>query len=408
MGYSKDAAKGVSWIAILRISTRILAFLKTIILARILLPSQFGAYGVALLVLGFLEVMTETGVNVLLIQEKETDKYISSAWIVSIIRGTIISLLIILFTPFITNFFNSPDSALLLYAISLVPFLRGFVNPAVVKFQKELQFNKEFWYKFSIFCVDAIIGIIITVITHHPIGIIIGFIAGVILEVILSLIVIKSTPVFALQREYVMKLIHRGKWITASGIFNYLFHNADNIVVGKILGTTPLGIYQMAYSFAILPITEISDVFSRVTFPVYAKIAGDKERLLKAFIKTTLVIASLSLPFGVLLYFFSEEIVSIVLGEKWLAAAPILPILGIFAVVRAISGSSSALFLAVGKQEYVTVVTLVSILGLIIPIIPFVIRFGLLGAAISALIGTIIAVPFFIYYTLKIFNEKEY
>jgi len=91
--------------AVLRAATRALAFIKTVILARILVPSQFGAYGVALLVLGFLEVMTETGVNVLLIQEKETDRYVNSAWIVSIIRGIIISLVIILLTPFIVKFF---------------------------------------------------------------------------------------------------------------------------------------------------------------------------------------------------------------------------------------------------------------------------------------------------------------
>lgn len=407
MGYTRDAIKGVSWIAVLRVSTRALSFLKIIILARILLPSQFGAYGVALLALGFLEVMTETGINVILVQEKETDKYINSAWIVSIIRGIIISLVIILFTPLIVRFFNSPESAVLLYAVSIVPFLRGFINPSVVKFQKELEFHKEFWYKFSVFSVDAALTVIFTIITRHPIGIVFGLIAGVFLEVILSYMIIKPLPDFTFNREYFMKIIHRGKWITASGIFNYLFHNADNIVVGKLLGTSSLGIYQMAYSFSILPITEIADVFSRVTFTVYTKIAGDRVRLRKAFVKTTLVIAALALPFGLLLYIFPREIVSFVLGEKWAAAVSLLPVLGIFGVIRAISGSSSALFLSVGKQEYVTVVTLVSIVGLTIPIIPLVLRFGILGAAYSALIGSIVALPFFTYYIWRIFSEKN-
>lgn len=405
MGYTKEAVRGVSWIGILRISTRILSFLKTIILARILLPSQFGVYGIALLVLGFLEVMTETGVNVILIQEKETDQYINSAWIVSIIRGIIISLVIILLTPFIASFFHSPDSIKLLYAISIVPFLRGLINPSVVKFQKEMRFQKEFIYRFTVFFIDAGIAVIATIVLRDPLGIIIGFIGGVIIEVVLSYIMVKPTPHLKINKEYIFKIIHRGKWVTGSGIFNYFFHNADNIIVGKILGTTSLGSYQMAYSFSILPITEISDVFSRVTFPVYTKIAGDKDRLRNAFIKTTLVIAALSLPFGVMLYFFSHEIVFLILGDKWIAAASILPVLGIFAVIRAISGSSSALFLAVGKQEYVTIATLASILGLIIPIIPLVTRFGLLGAAISALVGSIVALPFFIYYTLKIIND---
>ncbi len=410
MGYTKDAIKGISWIAVLRASTRAIAFVKTIILARILMPSQFGAYGVALLVLSFLEVMTETGVNVLLIQEKETDNFINSAWLVSIIRGMIISIVIIISTPLIISFYNSPESQSLLYAISIVPFLRGFINPAVIKLQKELKFNKEFGYRFSIFAFDSAVAITSIIITRNPLGIVYGVIAGVMLEIILSFIMIKPTPVIALEKAYILKILNRGKWVTASGIFNYLFHNADNIIVGRLMGTTSLGIYQIAYSLSILPITEIADVFSRVTFPVYTKIAGDKERLRKAFLKTQMVISALTIPFGLILILFPTEIVTLIFGEKWLGAVAVLPILAVFSILRTISGSVSTLFLAVEKQEYVTAATLISIVGLLIPIVPLVTEYGIFGAALSALIGSVVAAPVFAYYAWKILsthNEKR-
>jgi O-antigen/teichoic acid export membrane protein len=404
VGYKKDVVVGISWITILRVATRAIAFLKTIFLARILAPSQFGAYGVALIVLGFLETMTETGVNVLLIQEEKTDKYINTAWVISIIRGFIIALFIIILTPYIVQFFRSPESAVLLYAISIVPFLRGFINPSVAKFQKELRFRAEFNYRLAIFFVDSITAIVVTLMTNHPIGIVIGLIAGVITEVILSYLIVRPLPIYEFNRDYINKLVHRGKWITASGVFNYLFHNADNFVVGRLLGTTSLGIYQVAYSLSIMPITEISDIFSRVTFPVFKKISGDRNRLRKAFSKTMLVIIILTIPFGLVFYFFSEQIVALVLGEKWSAVASLLPMLGIFGVIRGISGSTSSLFLAVGKQEYVTVVTFVSVLGLILPLVPLIMAYGMLGAAISALVGSIVALPFMAYYTWKVFR----
>lgn len=405
MGYTKSAIKGVSWMAAFRVSTRAISLVKTLILARILLPEQFGAYGVALLVLSFLEVMTETGVNVILIQEKKIEKYINSAWIISIIRGFVISFCIIIFAPFISDFFHSPDSKILLYAISIVPFIRGFINPSVVKFQKELNFKKEFWYRSSVFYIEVIVGIIVSIITNSPIGIIVGIIAGALSENVLSYIIAKPMPTFSLNREYIGKIIRRGKWIIASGIFNYLFHNVDNVVVGRLLSTSLLGVYQMSYSLSILPITEISDVFSRVTFPVYARIAGDRDRLRKAFIKTTIVIAVLATPFGLILYFFPKEIVYFILGKNWIAVASILPILGIFGVIRAISGSTSALFLSIGKQEYVTVVTFASILGLIVSIVPLVQNYGLMGAAVSALIGSLVALPFMTYYSWRVFYK---
>lgn len=406
MGYKKDAMKGLSWIAVLRASTRAVAFLKTIILARLLVPQQFGAYGVALLVMGLLEVITETGVNIILVQEEDEESYVNSAWIVSIIRGTIISLIIIATAPLISNFFHSPESLVLLYMISIVPFLRGFINPSVVKFQKHLKFHLEFIYRFSIFVVDTVFAIAFTLITHSPVGIVIGLIAGVIWEVVFSYIIIKPWPALVFDRTYISKIFHRGKWITASGFFNYLFHNADNIAVGRILGTGSLGIYQMGYSLSILPITEISEIFSKVTFPVYTKISHDKKRLRQAFVKTTLIIAALSIPFGIIVCIFPTAIVSLTLGDKWIAAAAILPVLGIFAVIRTISGASSSLFFAVGKQEYVTVVTLVSAIGLLIPIIPLVLEYGVMGAAYSALIGSIVALPVMGYYVWKVFGVE--
>ena len=405
MGYSKDALKGVSWVGALRFVTRIISFLRTAILARILTPSQFGAYGVASLAVALLEVLTETGVNVILVQERDDiNKYLNSAWIISIARGFIIGSVILFSASFISNFFHSQDSLPLLLLISMVPILRGFINPSIVKFQRDLQFHKEFWYRLSIFFVDGITVVIFAFITKSAISFVFGLLFGVIFEVILSFVVIKPRPSFVFEPEFLKKIMHRGKWVTASGIFNYLFYNADNIVVGRILGTTQLGLYQMGYSISILPITEVADVFSRVTFPIYSKIAKENTRLKQAFLKTLSIVSTLTIPFGVVLFLFPEEIVKIVLGNNWLGVVPALRVLAVFGVVRAISGFSSTLFLAVGKQEYVSVVTFVSILGLAVSIVPLVLSYGIVGAGISALIGSLLALPFMIYFALKIFS----
>ncbi|HBP51437.1 TPA: lipopolysaccharide biosynthesis protein, partial [Candidatus Shapirobacteria bacterium] len=122
MGYFKETFKGISWMALLRGSTRGMAVVKVIVLARFLSPSQFGLYGIAILVLGLLEILTETGVNVVLIQEEgKTDEYISTAWVVSILRGIIVSLLILALAPFIASFFSSPTAINLIRLASLIP-----------------------------------------------------------------------------------------------------------------------------------------------------------------------------------------------------------------------------------------------------------------------------------------------
>lgn len=405
MGYFKDTVKGISWTGTFRAVNRGIVFVKTAILARLLTPKQFGVFGIATLALAFLEVLTETGINVVLVQEKsDIDEYINTAFIVSLIRGLLISLLIFFSAPYLVRFFNSPDSYECLILISLVPFLRGFINPSVVKFQKDLLFNKEFWYRSAILIVDTVFAVTLSFITHSPLALVWGLIAGVFVEVGLSYLVVSPKPKFLFDVQKIKRVVGRGKWVTAYGIFNYLFQNGDNMVVGKALGTGDLGLYSVAYKISSLPISEISDIFAKVTFPVYVKISDDKKRLFRAYIKTTLSSGLLITILGAGIYLFSKEIVYILLGPSWLAAVPVLKILSIFGVIKGISGTALSLFLAIGKQEYVMVVTLVGILGLAIPIIPLTLRFGLIGTGIAVIIGSLVTLPVIVYYNFKIFK----
>ncbi|PIR80348.1 MAG: hypothetical protein COU25_00410, partial [Candidatus Levybacteria bacterium CG10_big_fil_rev_8_21_14_0_10_35_13] len=376
---------------------------RTVILARLLLPSQFGIYGIGLLVLSMLEILTETGINVFLVQQKgNIDRYINSAWIISIFRGIAIMFIMVATTPIIIRFFNSPDALSILLLFSIIPFIRGFINPSIAKLQKELRFDKEFWFRLSVLSLNTAIAVAFAYYTRSVTSLAFGLIAAAILEIILSFVITSPKPALKLNKNHLFLIFHKGKWITLSGVFSYMYHNVDNIVVAKLLGTTSLGLYEMAYNIAMIPITGISDVISRVTFPVYTLISGDKQRLRKAFIKTMVFISIASVVFGAILFLFTEQLVMVILGERWIGIVDVLKILIIFGVIRGISGSSSALFLAVKKQKYVTFVTLVSIIGLAVTIIPLVLNFGIYGAGISALIGSLAALPFMFYFTFKI------
>lgn len=387
----------------LRATTRIFAFAKIAILARILSPSQFGLFGIALLVLSLLETLTETGINIFLIQEKaELEKYNDTAWFVSIIRGALISVLIFLGAKLIVIFFNSSDAYNLLLLISLVPLLRGFINPSIVKYQKELKFNKEFLLKASIYTLDAAVAILLALITRSASSLVWGMIVGVVFEVAVSHLFVRPRPKLSYDKAKLNKVVSRGKWITMAGIFEYLFREGDDIVVGRLLNTTALGIYQVAYKISTLPITEVADTVIKVTLPVYVKISEEKVRLRKAFTKTMLVVLAITLPFGLILFLFSKEVVLLLLGPNWLSAVSVLKILAGFGVIRALTITTHPLFLSVKKQNYLTATTLVGIFGLAVTIIPLVRSYGIEGAGLSALIGSILAIPLYIYYTLHI------
>lgn len=403
MGYKLQAFKGISWIGILRISTRAITFVRLAILARILTPAQFGVFGVATLVLSFLEVLTETGINVFLIQKKEdSSNYINSAWIVSIIRGCIIALALVVFAPFIANFFNSHESKNLIILIAIVPFVRGFINPSIVNIQKDIQFHKEFYLRATLFGVDAGVAIFAALITKSAESFAYGLIVSAILEVVLSFVFFKPLPKLSLEVDKVRHIISRGWWITITGIFSYTADNGDNIAVGRIMGTSSLGIYQAAYKLSTIPISEITETVNKVTFPVYSKFSDDRERLLSAFYKVTASSAFIALLLGVFIFIFAESLVRLVLGPNWLAAIPVVKVLSLYGILRTTFGNFSALFLAREKQNYVAAMTFVRVIALVLAIVPLLSVYGMVGAGYAMLISIFAEIPFILYFFRRI------
>lgn len=403
MGYSKQAFVGVSWMGAFRLISRTVAIGRSILLARILTPAQFGIFGIASIVLSFLEILTETGINIFLIQEKgNIDKFVSSAWIVSLFRGAIICLVIIFTAPLIVDFFNMPDLYRFLFLTSLVPLIRGFINPSIVKYQKNLEFKKEFWLRILIYLFDSATSIILALMLRDAIGFVWGLIAGAILEVILSFVLFKPRPLLKLEFNFIKLIMNKGKWVTLYGIFNYIAQEGDSIVIGKLLGASPVGIYQMGSKFSNIPISEVSDVVNKVIFPVYSKISEEKKRLFKAFRKTLLVVLLPILMLSLFVFFLPRTFFELILGQQWGEITTILKILVIYGMLRAISGTFSSLFLAVKKQSFVAGMTFVRLLVLAIVIVPLTSNYGIVGASLAALIASVFVTPIMVYFTYKV------
>ncbi len=404
MGYSKSIIKGFSWAAILNAIAMAISLVKIVVLSHYIFgPTEFGIFGVGVVILGILELITETGINVFLIQEKDPlTKYLDTAWVVSIIRGFLIAAFLAILSYPISIFYKIPSYWTFILAFSLLPLIRGFLNPAIANLQKNLKFREDSIYRFLIAVIGDVSVILFAFLTHSLFSFIIGMIISAVIELILTFVFIKERPHFRFNKDHFGKIVHRGKWVTLALVFDYLFEHGDDLAIGKILNVASLGIYQNSYNIAILPEKAIGQQLGKVTFPVYVKFLEDKPRLRRAFYRTFFAILLLVLPFGAALFFLSDPIIRLVLGTKWLDAIPVLKVLSLFTVARVIASLFYPLFLAFKKQRYITISTLVSILVLAIFIIPLTRMFGITGAAASALIGSIAAIPIDFYYFYRL------
>ncbi len=408
MSYFKTTLTGLSWTTALRGSIRIMAIGKTAILARILLPEQFGAFGIAAMALALLEIVTETGINVFLLQEKgDYKEYIDTAWVVSIVRGILISILIIVAAPSISKFFNSPQSLSLLMLAGIIPTIRGFINPANIIFQKDLRFDKEFGYRFGILVVEIAVTILIALATRSAISFVWGLIFSAVTEVVLSFILIKPWPKIRFEKDKLKKVLDRGKWVTGFGIFDYIFTQGDNIAVGRMLGEAPLGIYRTSYSLSTLPVTEISEIFYKVMFPVLVKVAHEPDRLKRMMTKSVIGVTLLMLVVGLGVFILAGPIVRILLGDKWIAAIPVVRVLAITGLFRGLSFSFNSIFVALERQKFVTMIIFTSMSGLLITIVPLVKQYGLIGAAYASALGSILSIPVAIICMKRLLDSYE-
>jgi O-antigen/teichoic acid export membrane protein len=372
MGYKKTAVTGVSWVSAFRFSYRGITLIRTAVLARLLTPTQFGDFGVAAIILALTEMLTETGINVFFVQNNQKNSlatYLHTAWSISIIRGAIIATAILASAHLVSSFFNAPGAYPIILVISLVPIIRGFINPAIIQFQKNLEFNKEFVIRLFITIADALVAITIALIFKTPLALAIGLIMGAITEVIISHLFVRPKPHFHFNVSQAKTIIHEGKWVTAAGISSYLANKAPDISIGKLLSSYSLGIYQMAYKWSLMLVDELFEMINRVAFPVYAKIATDTSRLKKAFFKTYALCVGLNTAAMAIIYIAAGPFVSIILGPNWDLVIPLLKQLSLVGVMIGLAAPTNPLFLAVKKQRYLSAVVILQLAAVIISLV---------------------------------------
>lgn len=389
---SRKVVKGGVWVFSLRVLNRGLGFVRTIILARLLLPGDFGLLGIAMLAASTLDALSQTGVQAALIHKKgDVTEYLDVAWTTLAFRGVFLFAVLFVSAPYIAHFFDSDQARLVIMVIAVNMLLTGFGNIGIIFFQKEIEFNKQFIYELTATIVDLTVSISLAFVLRNVWALVWGGLAKNVTRFILSYILHPYRPRIRFNREKFYDLFGYGIWISGSTILVFLVTQGDDIFVGKVLGVTALGLYQVAYLLSNLPTTEITDVISRVTFPAYSMLQSDPIRLREAYARILQITAFVSVPIAAGIFVLGQEFTNVFLGPKWLPMVPVLEILAVAGLVGSITATTKPIFLGIGKPNIDTtwqIVRLVVLVGLIYPLS---LRWSIAGAAIAVLMSTFIS-----------------
>lgn len=404
MGYTISAISGFSWSTVLKVLSYGFTFVKIFILARLLGPEAFGLFSLTMIALGITEAMTETGINVTLVQShRPVSQFVNSAWVIAIARGFLISGVMVLLGVGLTQFYDQPELLSLILLAALVPAIKGFINPAIITFYKDLSFKWDSAYRFSLIVADAVLAVVLVALTRSVVGWVAALVGAAIFEVVISFVFFKVRPRFKWEPARGKEILNNARWLSLSSFFSYIHENVDNLIVGKLVGTFNLGLYQNAYALAHKPNYDIAKSVHHSTLPIYVKFQDDLKRLKRAFRRTVLFTIFAALALTLPLFVVPEMVVQVILGDQWLAIVPLVGWLAIAGLLQSLTLTTYTTLVATNNLKVMNVHQGLTVVVLIFLIMYLGAARGLEGVVLGIALSRIVTYPVLLYGIRRVF-----
>ena len=316
---TRSTMSGMFWTASSNGLNAVLKVLVLVVLTRLLTPADFGIVSASLIVIGFSVTFSQLGLGPALVQRRELDpKHVQTAFAASVTLGLLLAGIIWLAAPLIARFFHIESSVSVLRALAWIFPFKGLSGVAECLVQRDLRFR---WLATRDVMTYALgYGVVGILLAWAGLGVW-SLVAAQMTQTILNTIILLVARPPALRpapswRAF-LDLIDFGAGFTAARVANFLANQGDNLVVGRVLGPVPLGIYTRAYQLMAVPTTLFGDVLDRVLFPTMARVQDDSQRLANAYLQAVASIALVMLPVGVVLTVVAPEFITVLLGPRW-------------------------------------------------------------------------------------------
>jgi O-antigen/teichoic acid export membrane protein len=378
------------WVAIRQLLVRSISIIQLLILAKILSPAEFGLFSVAMTAYAFVEAMTFLGFGQALIQRSYVSHaHLSTLFVVNILRGLFICLIVLALAKPIGVFLHSPQSWNLFAAISIIPLIIGFHNPAMILFQKNLQMKQEFLFYVAGAVVNFCSSLIFATKGYGAWSLVLGLIAQSTTHLIVSYLISAYRPSLLFSPAIFSQMFHFGKWLLVSQVLKYFSNCLPVWVIGYYFGFQSLGIYHVAGRFSQSIGSEFSALVSIIAFPAFSKIAGNYDKLSNAYLSSQKIILSSSFfIFGAIIS-FSDTFQSLLFSEEWSGVKTLIFLFSLVGLVQSI-GSQSEILKALNLPSVIAKLSLFRFI-IVVPLTIYLAKnWGSAGALMASLMPSLL------------------
>jgi O-antigen/teichoic acid export membrane protein len=365
-----------------------LSTISTVILARLLAPSDFGLVGMVAAVVGFATMFKNAGLSMATIQNSRiTRAQVSNLFWINVLISIALGILLIIMSPAISTFFRHSE----LTGISILLAISFMISGLAIQHQALLHRHMRFGSLTVILLVSQLTGLIAAIILAW-LGARYWTLAWS--SMVTSVMAVGLTAYFCPWVPNRMKkgtgireMLRFGGQLTGGNVANYIAGNMDNVLVGRYLGANALGYYSRAYQMFLLPIKQIKEPLQNALLPALSSLQNEPGRYRSIYLKFLDMLATISMPISMICFLEGDLLVRVVLGPQWANAIPAFRILAVAGMIYPLAGTQGLVLVSMGRSDrfllWQSVSAVLAVMSFIIGI-----PYGIQGVALAFTIMT--------------------
>ena len=380
------AINGVMWSAVERFSVQGIQFILTIIIARLVSPSDYGLIAMLGIFLAIAQTFIDSGFSNALIQKQDrTETDFSTVFYFNIAVGVVVYVLLYLCSPFIASFYNEPKLDLVTKVVGLNLIISSFSVVQRAKLTIALNFKLQAVASLIAVVISGAVGVYMAYVGYGVWAIAFQALLNNFLNTLLLWLLAKWIPRICFSWESFKGLFGFGSKLLLSALLHTIYTNLYNIVIGKKFSATDLGYYNRAYTIAYFPSNNVNNIITRATYPILCSIQNDNEKLKNTFAQYSRISTYIIFPLMIGVCILANPLVTLILTDKWLQVVPLLQIMCIAYMWEPIMGINNSIVNAKGHSDYFLIAEIfkkIIAISILLITIPFGIRIMCYGLII--------------------------
>lgn len=381
--------KSLLWKFSERIGVQALQFIIQIILARLLLPKDFGLIVLVIIFITIANVLVQNSFNTALIQNKDTDKIdYSTVFFINLIIATVVYGLLFILSPILAVFFDNPLLENILKILSLTVFFGAMSSVQVAILTKNMQFRKQFMSSLVSIVISGIIGVWMAFEGYGVWALVAQQLLSQIIIVIVLFFIVDWRPQFIFSFQRAKILFSFGWKMLVSSLIDVIYTNSRSLVIGKMYTPDMLAYYNRGEQLPSLIVNNINGSIQSVIFPALSAYQDDKEKV-KSIVRRAVTLSSFAVfPMMAGLAASAESVVELLLTDKWLEAVPFVQIACLYFAFWPVHTANLQAISALGRSDiFLKLEIIKKVIGIIILL--FTIPLGVYAIMFGTVIGSI-------------------